>query len=105
MPREKRPDNTLVLRIPGKGNMLIPLLVPSNAGAFAKALTLVSPGKNLLAFGDPLTWEEYVGMWSRVTGVKASFERKTVEEHDSFAPGGYGEDILEMYAYALEFGY
>lgn len=44
-------------------------------------------------------------MWSRITGVKASFERTTVAEHDKFAPGGYGEEIGEMYAYALEFGY
>jgi hypothetical protein len=94
-----------VLRIPGTGNTPIPLLVPSDAGAFAKALTQVSPGKNLLAFGDLLTWEEYVKMWSRITGVKATFERKTVEDHDRFAPGGYGEEIGEMYAYALEFGY
>jgi hypothetical protein len=85
--------------------MPIPLLVPSDTGAFAKALTLVSPGKNLLAFGDLLTWEEYVEIWSRVTGVKASFERKTVQEHSDFAPGGYGEEMGEMYAYALEFGY
>jgi hypothetical protein len=83
----------------------IPLIVPSDAGAFVKALTQVSPGKNLLAFGDLLTWEEYVALWSRITGVKASFERKTVAEHDKFAPGGYGEEIGEMYAYALEFGY
>ena len=31
--------------------------------------------------------------------------RKTVLEHDRFAPGGYGEEMGEMYAYALEFGY
>ncbi|PMD33833.1 NAD(P)-binding protein [Hyaloscypha variabilis F] len=100
-----RPDNSLALRIPGEGNMPIPLLVPSDAGAFAKALTLVTPGKNLLAFGDLLTWEDYIKMWSRITGVPASFERKTVAEHDKFAPGGYGEEMGEMYAYALEFGY
>ena len=85
--------------------MPIPLIVPSDAGAFAKALTLVSPGKNLLAFGDMLTWEAYVEMWSRITGVKAVFERKTVADHDRLAPGGYGEEMAEMYAYALEFGY
>jgi hypothetical protein len=44
-------------------------------------------------------------MWSRITGIPASFERKTVAEHDKFAPGGYGEEMGEMYAYALEFGY
>jgi hypothetical protein len=52
-----------------------------------------------------LTWEKYVEMRSRVTDGKASFERKTVEEHDLFAPEGLGEEIGEMYAYTLEFGY
>ena len=60
----------------GTGNLPIPLLVPSDAGALAKALTVVSSGNNLLAFGDLLTWEEHVEMWSRVTGVKASFEER-----------------------------
>jgi hypothetical protein len=44
-------------------------------------------------------------MWSKATGVKAKFERKTVEDHDKLFPGGYGEEIGEMFAYALEFGY
>jgi hypothetical protein len=54
--------------------MPIPLIVPNDAGAFAKRLTLVSPGENLLAFGDLLTWEEYAyalefGYWVLGMGV------------------------------------
>ncbi|TAQ86742.1 hypothetical protein B7494_g4946 [Chlorociboria aeruginascens] len=105
VPWEKRLDNSLILRIPGTGNIPIPLVVPSDAGSFTKALTKVPPGKNLLAFGDLLTWQDYVDLWSRVTGVNASLEHKTVEDHDKLAPGGYGEEIGEMYAYAQEFGY
>jgi hypothetical protein len=31
--------------------------------------------------------------------------RKTVGEHDLIVPGGYREEIGEMYGYALELGY
>jgi hypothetical protein len=93
------------LRIPGSGDVPIPLVVPSDTGYFVKALSKLPPGKNLLAFGDRLTWAEYVALWSRVTGVPATFEKWTVAEHDKLAPGGYGEEIAEMYAYAQDFGY
>jgi len=64
-----------------------------------KALTKVAPGKNLLAFGDLLSWSDYVKLWSKITGVPASFEKSTVEEMDKLAPGGYGEEIGEMVSY------
>lgn len=85
--------------------MPIPLIVPSDAGNFVKALSQVSPGKNLLAFGALLTWAEYVKLWSSITGVPATFEHSTVSTLDALAPGGYGEEIGEMYAYAQDFGY
>lgn len=95
----------MLLRMPGNGNVPIPLIVPSDAGNFVKALTQVSPGKNLLAFGDRLTWADYVKLWSQVTGIPAAFEKTTVEEHVKLAPGGLGEEMAEMYAYAMDFGY
>ncbi|KAK2616287.1 hypothetical protein QQS21_000721 [Conoideocrella luteorostrata] len=105
VPWEKRPDGSMNLRIPGSGDAPIPLIVPTDAGYFVKALTQVSPGKILLAFGDRLTWSEYVKLWSKCTGVPATFEKGTVAEHDKLAPGGYGEEIGEMFAYAQDFGY
>jgi hypothetical protein len=101
----QRPDGSMVLRIPGNGDVPIPLVVPSDAGIFTKALSQLSPGHNLIAFGDRLHWADYVKLWSKITGVPATFEKVTVEEHAAMAPWGYGEEIAEMYAYAMDFGY
>jgi len=95
----------MLLKVPGSGNVPIPLVVPTDAGEFVKALTKVAPGKNVLAFGDLLLWSDYVKLWSKITGVPAAFEHSTVETMDKLAPGGYGEEIGEMYAYAQDFGY
>lgn len=95
----------MILRVPGSGDVPIPLVVPSDAGHFVKALTQVPAGKNLIAFGDRITWAEYVQLWSKITGVPATFAKTTVAEHAKLAPGGYGEEIAEMYAYAQDFGY
>ncbi|KAL7904116.1 hypothetical protein GGI35DRAFT_490824 [Trichoderma velutinum] len=105
VPWEKRSDGSMVLRVPGSGDVPIPLVVPSDAGHFVKALTQVPAGKNLIAFGDRITWAEYVQLWSRITGVPAAFEKTTVMEHAKLAPGGYGEEMAEMYAYAQDYGY
>lgn len=83
----------------------IPLIVPTDAGEFVHAITQVSPGKNVLAFADLMTWAEYVTLWSKVTGVPAAFEDSTVEDQDRLAPGGFGIEMAEMFAYAKEFGY
>ncbi|KAH7413108.1 hypothetical protein BKA64DRAFT_771082 [Cadophora sp. MPI-SDFR-AT-0126] len=105
VPWEKRPDGSLLLAVPGTGDVPVPLIVPSDAGKFVKALSQVSSGKNLLAFGDLMTWSEYVALWSKITGLPAKFEQSTVDALDKLAPGGYGEEIGEMYAYMQEFGY
>ncbi|KAG4444382.1 hypothetical protein IFR05_000147 [Cadophora sp. M221] len=105
VPWEKRPDGSFLLAIPGSGDVPIPLFVPSDAGKFVKALSRVSPGKNLIAYGDLMTWSEYVALWSKTTGLPAAFEKTTVAVHDKLAPGGYGEEIGEMYGYMQDFGY
>jgi hypothetical protein len=70
-----------------------------------RALTKVSSGKNVLAFGDLMPWADYVKLWSKTTGVPAVFEHSTIEDMDKVAPGGYGIEMAEMYAYAQDFGY
>ncbi|RFU81652.1 nadp-binding [Trichoderma arundinaceum] len=105
IPWEKQPDGSMILRMPGSGDVPIPLVVPSDTGYFVRALTQVSAGKNLIAFGDRITWVDYVQLWSKVTGVPATFEKTTVSEHAKLAPGGYGEEIAEMLAYSQDFGY
>jgi hypothetical protein len=35
----------------------------------------------MLAFGDRLTWADYVRIWRSITGIPATFLKTTVEEH------------------------
>jgi hypothetical protein len=79
--------------------------VPGDAGYYVRAITQVGPGKNVLAFSKRLTWAEYVKIWSEITGVDAKFSKTTVAEHDKLSPGGPSEEMAEMYAYAMDFGY
>jgi hypothetical protein len=96
----------MVLRIPGKGNEQVPMVVPEDTGKFVYALTKLPVGTNLLAFGSLLTWEEYVKFWSEATGVPARVERTTIAEHSKLDDnGGFGEEIAEMYGYMVDFGY
>ncbi|KAH8169126.1 nmrA-like family protein [Sarocladium implicatum] len=101
----KKEDGSMVLRVPGNGDVPISLVVPTDAGKFVKELVTLPPGKTLIAFGDRLHWAEYVKLWSQVTGIPATFEKVTVEEHAALAPWGFGEEIGEMFAYAMDFGY
>ncbi|KAF3057505.1 NmrA family domain-containing protein 1 [Trichoderma lentiforme] len=105
IPLKRRPDGSIILRVPGNGDMPVPFIVPEDTGYFVKALTQVPAGKNLIAFGDRLTWDDYIRLWSNITGIPAVFERTTVSEHAKLAPWGFGKEIAEMLAYAQEFGY
>ncbi|KAK5046194.1 hypothetical protein LTR84_008651 [Exophiala bonariae] len=105
VPWSKQPDGTLLLNVPGDGDIPIPLVIPSDAGYYVRAIAEVGPGKNVLAFSKRIAWSDYVNLWSKITGVPASFAKTTVAEHAQLAPGGYGEEMAEMYAYAQDFGY
>ena len=79
--------------------------MPSDAGHYVKAIVDAGPGKNVLAFSARLTFADFVKFWSKINGVPATFSKITVAEHDKLAPGGYGEEMAEMYGYAQDFGY
>ncbi|TKA68787.1 hypothetical protein B0A49_06279 [Cryomyces minteri] len=98
-------DGTMKLKVPGSGDIPIPLVVPSDCGYLVRALVQAPPGTNLLAFGDRMLWADYVALWSKTTGVPATFEKTTVAEHAKLSPNGYGEQVGEMYAYFQDFGY
>jgi hypothetical protein len=103
----QQPDGSFRLTIPGSGDVPIPLVIPSDTGYYVRAIAQAPnpAGLNVLAFSKRLTWSEYVKLWSSIIGIPATFARTSVAEHDKLAPGGYGEEMAEMYAYALEFGY
>jgi hypothetical protein len=100
------PDGTLRLRVPGSGNIPIPLVLPKDTGNFVKALVFDLPiGTTLLAYGGRLTWLEYTKLFSQITGIPTTFEKCSIEEHALLAPGGQGMEMAEMHGYAQDFGY
>ncbi|KAH7071077.1 hypothetical protein FB567DRAFT_554583 [Paraphoma chrysanthemicola] len=106
VPWVKLDDASMVLRIPGRGNEKIPMVVPKDAGKFVYALTQLPVGTDLLAFGAHITWGEYVELWSKITGIPARLERTTIAEHSKLDnDGGFAEEMAEMYGYMTEFGY
>jgi urease accessory protein UreE len=48
------------LRVPGSGDVPIPLVHPKDAGNFVQRLLELPTGMNMLAFGDRLPWTDYV---------------------------------------------
>jgi hypothetical protein len=91
--------------MPGSGDVPIPLVLPKDTGNFVWSLSQLPAGTNMLAFSARLPWPDYVQLWSKVTGIPATFEKTTVAEHAKLAPNGYGEEIGEMFAYAQDYGY
>lgn len=62
-------------------------------------------GTHLLAFGSMITWPDFVELIGKATGVKTEFVKAKVSDHAKLMPGGYGEEMGEMFAYAMDFGY
>jgi len=106
IPWEKRPDGSVLLRMPGSGDVPIPLVHTKDTGAYVWALNQLPAGTNLLASSDRILWADYVKLWSKITGVPAAFEKTTVAVHAALRPdNGFGEEFGEMLAYAQDFGY
>ncbi|KAF2162535.1 hypothetical protein M409DRAFT_27158 [Zasmidium cellare ATCC 36951] len=106
VPWEKASDESKMLRIPGDGDCPIPFAVPQDAGKYVLALMNLPVKTNLLAFSDRITWEEYVALWSKITGVSAKLIRTSVAEHSRLDRNrGFAEEIGEMYGYLGDFGY
>lgn len=101
----QQPNGSMILRIPGSGDVPIPLVLPKDTGNFVWSLIQLPAGTNMLAFSARLPWADYVKLWSKLTGIPATFEKTTVAEHAKLAPNGYGEEIGEMFAYAQDYGY
>ncbi|KAH7305483.1 hypothetical protein B0I35DRAFT_471582 [Stachybotrys elegans] len=105
VPWQKLSNGTMLLKMPGSGNEPIPLVHTKDTGNFVDALLNLPAGTNMVAFGDRLTWADYVELWSSITGIPATYERTTVKEHSKLAPADHSAEMAEMYGYMQEFGF
>ncbi|KAI9737477.1 MAG: hypothetical protein M1834_009632 [Cirrosporium novae-zelandiae] len=104
---KKQSDGTYLLIRPCPGDSPLPFIVThKDTGPLVKALiTQLPPGKNLLAYSEMMTYDEYIALWAKVVGVTARGKQCTIEEYDRMIPGGVGRETGESASYATEFGY
>lgn len=70
------------------------------SGAITRALVQLPAGKNVIAYRELLTWDEFVQLWGRTLGVQAK-----VEYGPLVAPEDIKQELEETWQYAEEFGY
>ncbi|KAK0111519.1 hypothetical protein ONS95_001873 [Cadophora gregata] len=92
--------------MPMDGDAPVPMVdARHDTGTCTKALVQFPPGKNLLAFGSLMSWNEWVLLWGRIHGVKCTFVRMDRKVIENAMPGGIGEELADMFGYTSDFGY
>ncbi|KAF7622862.1 putative hscarg dehydrogenase [Aspergillus flavus] len=89
-----------------KGEVKLPIAAAEeDTGPAVKALIACPPGKNLIAYREWMTPEEFVRTWSRVLGVPA--ECVTLPEGQSIegVPDILKKEFIDNWGYWNEFGY
>ncbi|KAK3678812.1 hypothetical protein LTR78_001265 [Recurvomyces mirabilis] len=106
VPWFKEADVTNILRIPGNGHQAVSFVNPSDTGKFIDALAQLPKGTVLLAYGDRLTWDQDVSMWTECTNVKARLQKTSIHQHFTLdGDAGYAEEMAKTYAYMVDYGY
>ncbi|KAE8389157.1 hypothetical protein BDV23DRAFT_173333 [Aspergillus alliaceus] len=105
--KPKKTDNGVYQFVGGlKGDVKLPIVAAEDdTGPAVKALVLSPPGKNLIAYREWMTLDEFVRTWSRTLGVPA--ESVTLPEGQSIegAPEMLKQEFLDNWGYWNEFGY
>jgi hypothetical protein len=76
-----------------------------DTGPLVKALVESTPGKNLMGYGNLISFDEIAQIWSQNLGQPVRFQRNTVKVLDELMPGGLGREIGEMMEYINVPGY
>ncbi|KAI1910969.1 hypothetical protein LOZ66_001959 [Ophidiomyces ophidiicola] len=103
----KMPDGSFKMSFATAPKALIPhLAVNADLGNFVFAVCKMPPGKSYIAAGTFCSWQEYMRIWSRVTGVASSYEQVTVEQMKEASPDKeFGREVGDMFAYSSDPGY
>ena len=79
--------------------------VGRDTGSFVKALIDAPAPKQVLALSKWATPNEWLALWSQVTGVTARVEQADAKEFESNDPTGFMRSILETGQFVAEFGF
>lgn len=80
--------------------------VNADMGNFVYAVSQMGPGKNYMAAGTECSWSEFIRLWSKETGMPATYKEITLEQFIALVPDkAFGEEAGDMFSYSSDPGY
>ncbi|KAE8146464.1 hypothetical protein BDV25DRAFT_162370 [Aspergillus avenaceus] len=103
----KKSDTGVYQFITGvRGDAHMPMIAAEeDTGPAVKALVACPPGKNLIAYREWMTPDEFARVWSRVLGLPAEFVTLPADQSIEGVPEDLKQEFLDNWAYFNEFGY
>lgn len=81
------------------------IYVERDTGELVHCLIQDEAGKNLLAYGSIMTWQEWLNLWCRVLKVEGRFEQVSEDDYLGDAPWYFKKEVAEGHCYQAEFGW
>jgi hypothetical protein len=98
-------DGKFIFRTAGAPTAKHPFVVPTDTGLFIDLLVRSPPKQDFLGVSETGTYQQFMEIWSEVTGVPSAVEEESVDAADKAAPGGIGKEVAESSATSAEFGW
>ncbi|KAF4494137.1 nitrogen metabolic regulation nmr [Fusarium agapanthi] len=80
------------------------IAVERDTGSFVKALVDLPPNKHVMGVSEEMTLPEWVEIWGRVNGVKASYKEISRDKLFVGVPEGFANEIGDAFDYFRELG-
>jgi hypothetical protein len=98
-------DGKYIMRQPCASDAIHPLFVTQDTGAFVDLLVRAPPRQDLLGVSEMASYQDFMKLWTEVTGVPSEVREISVEDLDKAIPGGLGREYGESSASSAEFGW
>ncbi|KAM0273867.1 hypothetical protein ACHAQH_008199 [Verticillium albo-atrum] len=103
---QKQDDGSFLILVPSEQKRPLPWAVADqDTGIFVKVLVAQPVGKNVLAFSEWATWNEFWVLWSEVLDVKIQLKTVSVDEYFKSLPEPARLEFRDSLLYLDEFGY
>lgn len=76
-----------------------------DTGVFVEALLKVDPGKNLVAYRELITADQFVATVGKVLGIKVRRANRTPDDLLAILGPEVAPDMIEYFAFMKEYGY
>ena len=103
---QKQADGIFVIERTFTPELIVPFVFAhKDTGPFVKALAELKPGVNLLAYGEELTWPQFVKMWGDILGVNAVYKQVSDEQPFAGVLEAFTGEFIEAFGFVNELGF